>query len=905
MPAFAPEQWRVLSPYLDRALEISPQERGAWLETLRSQDPSLANDLQALLQEHEALGDEAFLKTGAAARPRPVPLAGTTVGAYTLAAPIGQGGMGTVWLARRSDGRFEGQAAVKFLNVALLGGAGEQRFKREGGILARLAHPNIAHLIDAGVADNGQPYLILEYVRGKNIDAYCAEHALDVEARIRLFLDVLGAVAHAHANLIVHRDIKPSNVLVTDDGQVKLLDFGIAKLLADETEPSAATALTGQGERALTLAYAAPEQVTGSAVTTGTDVYALGVLLYQLLTGRHPAESLLKSPVDLMKAIVDTQPPRPSDAVPPANKLRRALRGDLDTIVAKALKKNPAERYSSVTALGDDLRRFLNHQTITARPDTLAYRARKFIRRHRLPVAVTVLVVAGLSTGLYVANQQRIRAERRFRALRELSKKVFALDADIRDLPGSAEARQRLVSASVEYLEGLYSDARGDLDLAQEVGEGYWRIGNIQGVPGTLNLGEAAQAEVSLKKADALIDTVLASRPKDRAALFRSGLIAHDRMILAEEEHRRADALAHARKADALFDALLRLGDAPANERQRAATVYSNLALAHVNMHLYSDAIRYAQRAVELARSLPEARGQLAGGLSVLANGLRYQGDLEGALQAIQEARKIAEGASYPTEIHRMQNLYGIFLREGFILGEDGAASLNRPKEAVAAFQTAFDMAEVAAQKDPIDSSSRKRVGNSGNPLGNVLRHTDPQRAVQVFDLAIRRLREVRNQVTARRDLAMVLANSSYPLRSLHRAEEAKQRVDQSLAILKETKDLPAEKVPLHSEARTALCAQADHEADVGDPRRATEMYEQILDKVMAAKPNVLEDLRETPKLSSIYEALSKLYRRTGDTPKAEELEARRLELWRHWGGKLPTNSYVTRQIAASAPLDR
>ena len=895
----------MLSPYLDRALEISPQERGAWLETLRSQDPSLANDLQALLQEHEALGDEEFLKTGAAERPRPAPLAGTTVGAYTLAAPIGQGGMGTVWLARRSDGRFEGHAAVKFLNVALLGGAGEQRFKREGGILARLAHPNIAHLIDAGVADSGQPYLILEYVRGKNIDAYCAEHALDVEARILLFLDVLGAVAHAHANLIVHRDIKPSNVLVTDDGQVKLLDFGIAKLLADETEPSAATALTGQGERALTLAYAAPEQVTGSAVTTGTDVYALGVLLYQLLTGRHPAESVLKSPVDLMKAIVDTQPPRASDAVPPANKLRRALRGDVDTIVAKALKKNPAERYSSATALADDLRRFLNHQTISARPDTLAYRARKFIRRHRLPVAVTVLVVAGLSAGLYVANQQRIRAERRFRQLRELSKKVFALDADIRDLPGSTEARQRLVSASVEYLEGLYSDARGDLDLAQEVGEGYWRVGVIQGVPGPLNLGQAAQAEVSLKKADALIDTVLASRPEDRKALFRSGIIAHDRMILAEEEHRRADALAHARKADARFDAFLRFADAPASERQRAAGVYSNLALAHVNMHLYSDAIRYAQRAVELARSLPEAREQLAGGLSVLANGLRYQGDLEGALKAIQEARKIAKGTPYRTEIGRMQNLYGIFLREGFILGEDGAANLNRPVEAIAAFQKAFDIAEAAARKDPIDSSSRKRVGNSGNPLGNVLRHTDPQRAVQVFDLAIRRLREVRNQVVARRDLATVLANSSYPLRSLHRAEEAKQRIDESLAILKETKDLPAEKLQLHSEARTALCAQADHEADAGDPRRATEMYEQILDKVMASKPDVLNDLRETPKLSSIYEALSKLYRRTGDTPKAEELEARRLELWRHWGGKLPTNSYVTRQIAASAPLDR
>src|SRR5215472_10237857 len=291
MPAFAPERWRVLSPYLDKALEIPPDERLAWLEVIRKENPSLATDLQTLLKEQAALGKEEFLRTGAAARPTPAPLTGETVGAYTLEAPIGQGGMGTVWLARRSDGRFEGFAAVKFLNVAFLGGAGEERFKREGSILARLAHPNIAHLIDAGVSATGQPYLVLEYVEGKNIDAYCNEHGLEIEARIRLFLDVLAAVAHAHANLIVHRDIKPSNVLVADDGRVKLLDFGIAKLLEGETPEISPTVLTREGERALTLAYASPEQVTGSAVTTGTDVYALGILLYLLLSGKHPAAS--------------------------------------------------------------------------------------------------------------------------------------------------------------------------------------------------------------------------------------------------------------------------------------------------------------------------------------------------------------------------------------------------------------------------------------------------------------------------------------------------------------------------------------------------------------------------------------------------------------------------------------
>src|SRR5262249_11870128 len=320
----------------------------------------------------------------------------------------------------------------KLLNVAFVGGTGEERFKREGSILARLAHPNIAHLIDAGVSHNGQPYLVLEYVEGKNIDTYCKEHALGIESRIRLFLDVLAVVAHAHANLIVHRDIKPSNVLVTGGGQVKLLDFGIAKLLEDEAAASTAAVLTRQGEQALTLAFAAPEQVSGSADTTATDVYALGILLYLLLAGKHPAESTLHSPADLMKAIVDTQPPRPSDALGPANRLRRSLRGDLDTIVAKALKKNPQERDLSVTAVADDLRRYLKHEPISARPDRIAYRARKFVRRNQTAVvlasAALIATVAGLISTIVQARTVRI--ERDF-ALRHWSRAESINDLNV------------------------------------------------------------------------------------------------------------------------------------------------------------------------------------------------------------------------------------------------------------------------------------------------------------------------------------------------------------------------------------------------------------------------------------------------------------------------------------------
>jgi tetratricopeptide (TPR) repeat protein len=421
MAGFTTERWRVLSPYLDQALDLEIEDREPWLASLRLEDPSLATELEGLLDEREALKDSGFLEGTADVVAPPPSLAGLRVGAYTLVSPIGRGGMGTVWLAERNDGRFTRNAAVKLLNTALIGRSGETRFKHEGSLLARLTHPHIAHLIDAGVTSMGQPYLVLELVEGEHIDQYCTRLSLGVEARIRLFIDVLEAVAHAHGNLIVHRDIKPSNVLVRSDGVVKLLDFGIAKLLESDGDASG-PALTLDGGRALTPEYAAPEQLTGGAITTATDVHALGVLLYVLLGGRHPAAGS-ESAADLVRVIVETDPPRLSDAAPNG----KVYRGDLDNILAKALKKRPDERYASVTAFADDLRRYLRHEPVSARPDTLVYRTAKFLRRHAAAVAITaaVLVVIASLIGFYTA---RLAAERdRARLEAEKSAKMSEL----------------------------------------------------------------------------------------------------------------------------------------------------------------------------------------------------------------------------------------------------------------------------------------------------------------------------------------------------------------------------------------------------------------------------------------------------------------------------------------------
>src|SRR5262245_1785150 len=370
MGAIDSSRWLRVSDHLDRVLELPAPERGAFLAALRASSAETAADVEALLQEHRDLSAEGFLDSASPARPLEPPLAGVTIGAYTLESPIGHGGMGSVWLASRSDGRFEGRAALKLLSAALVGRGGEERFKREGTILARLTHPHIARLIDAGVSKTGQPYLVLEHINGRHIDRFCDEERLTVDERIRLFLDVQSAVAHAHANLIVHRDLKPSNVLVTSDastppgaGNPKLLDFSIAKLLEDEIGQPA-TLQTRDTGSAMTPKYAAPEQVMGGAVTTATDVYALGVLLYELLSGRHPAGDAPRSPTDFVKAVAEGAPQRMAaaiEAAPPGvahaiasqrattpERLCRLLRGDLETIVNKALKKDPAERYASV-----------------------------------------------------------------------------------------------------------------------------------------------------------------------------------------------------------------------------------------------------------------------------------------------------------------------------------------------------------------------------------------------------------------------------------------------------------------------------------------------------------------------------------------------------------------------------
>jgi eukaryotic-like serine/threonine-protein kinase len=488
------EAWARLSPRLDELLELSVSERDVRIAQIAREDAALADELSSLLAESTQTDRLSFLEGNPFTAPTDITthatLAGQTIGAYTLERPLGEGGMGTVWLGRRSDGRYEAQVAVKFLNLALLARGGAERFAREGSMLARLTHPNIARLLDAGVAASttagGQPYLVLEYIEGVSIDRYCDSHHLSIENRLRLFLDVLAAVSHAHTNLILHRDLKPSNILVTEQGQVKLLDFGIGKLIAEQDAAASDTELTQLAGRAFTPDYAAPEQVQGNDVTTATDVYALGVLLYLLLTGRHPTTLPTQTPVDRVRAVVEREPPlvshaatKAGDAVVQARatvapKLARMLHGDLDNIVAKALKKQATERYPTAAALADDLRRYLEHEPVSARADSLAYRASKFVQRYRLAVGAASATLLALLAGVIGTTWQAVEAQRQRDLAQQASReaqvqayKATASSSEAQRQRDRAEEALRATEQQRERAEAAQVTAEAQRELAR------------------------------------------------------------------------------------------------------------------------------------------------------------------------------------------------------------------------------------------------------------------------------------------------------------------------------------------------------------------------------------------------------------------------------------------------------
>jgi len=512
--------WAQIRARFDELQPLPPAERDARLAVL-DKDPAATQwvaELRSLLAS-EADATQQFLAPQHTVPEAPAALqAGQSLGPWRLVQPLGAGGMGEVWRAERADGAYEGQAAIKRLHSRLPSAAGAARFAAERRALARLEHPNIARLLDAGQTPDGQPYVVMEHVRGEPIDRACAGRPL--AERVTLFLQLCDAVAYAHRQLLLHRDLKPANVLVTAAGQVKLLDFGIAKVLDDGD-----SALT-QGAALFTPRYASPEQVRGEPVGTATDVHGLGVLLYGLLTGQRPYGRDAEGPLAVAQAVLNEEPQRPSRAVAESRSgsdaealavTPRLLRGDLDTIVLKALHKRPADRYASVDALAADLRAWRDGYPVAARPAPWSLQLRKFLARNRLSGALgglaVLLLVAGLLATQWQAHraEQALRvAERRLVELREVTRQiVFRYHDQILHLPGAVAVRESLLDDAARYLDGLAREAAGDRGLAQELADTYHRLSVLQGESFSPGQERVQAALATATKATSLQDVYL------------------------------------------------------------------------------------------------------------------------------------------------------------------------------------------------------------------------------------------------------------------------------------------------------------------------------------------------------------------------------------------------------------
>ena len=645
------EDWRRVKSLFHAAVEMDAGERPAFLDEACAGDDELRRRVEALLASHEQAGaflvSPALVEAGVIAadeqersrEEQAAALTGGRIGHYEIIREIGRGGMGTVYLAVRADDHYRQQVAIKLVNRGMDTDVILRRFVMERQILADLEHPNIARLLDGGATDDGLPYFVMEYIEGQPITHYCDARRLSIAARLELFREVCAAVQYAHQHLVVHRDIKPGNIAVTAEGVPKLLDFGIAKLLspnwATETDDATASMLV-----MMTPDYASPEQLRGLRITTTSDVYSLGIVLYELLSGHRPYHLTSRVPEEIARLVLREEPPKPSAAITiteesratkneavlitpesvgrtregTAEKLRRRLSGDLDNIVLKALRKEPPRRYASAQELSEDIRRHLEGLPVTASADSVSYRAAKFVKRHSAGVfasafvALTLLSATVITTWqAVVAKRERGRAEQRFNQVRKLANTVlFDYHERIKNLPGATETRKKLVTDALDYLDNLARDSDSSPDLQRELALAYQKVGDIQGGGSeSANTGETGAALENYRKALAIQEKLVSQGQATNA----------DRRTLAKLSINVGDQLAAKSDVQSQEDFC-----------RRAVRILSEIA----------------QRDV----ASTTARSDVAGALFSLAVALRTKGDLDGAITEYRRAAEIYEKLS-------------------------------------------------------------------------------------------------------------------------------------------------------------------------------------------------------------------------------------------------------------------
>src|SRR5262245_42468786 len=710
-----PQQWRSIGEIFDNVVALPTEHRAAVLDRECATDQEVRREVDSLLASHRAAGGflqdrlkhalTSFLETSDA---QP-----TRVGPYRLVRELGRGGMGTVFLAERDDDQYHARVAVKLVRPGMDVDFILARFRRERQTLARLQHPNICRLLDGHTTDSGLPYIVMEYIEGRWLTDYAREHALDIEARLRLFLDVCSAVDYAHRNFIVHRDLKPSNILVDKSGAPKLLDFGICKLLTTDAVAGGHDTVVAP----MTPNYASPEQLHGEPVTASSDVYALGAVLYELLVGRCPRQFEQLTPIAIAKA-VETPISIPSVAAADPMTSRR-LKGDLDNILMRALDSDAERRYESASQLADDIRHYLNDEPVLARPDTVRYRAAKYVRRHRQILGAGLVVVLTLAVGLVVSLYEARLAAARLDQVRTLANKlVFDVNDAVRDLPGATKARQVIIQTGVDYRNSALPSVKGDSRAEVELAKAYRRLGDVQGDTGSANLGDPAGALERYRSALSLLDDAMRRNPRMLEARTEA-INVYDRIgTLQGDTGKLRDAAKTFKQGIDLGVPFATTGDA--DLRGALAGVYLGSSEIKRNMGQYKEALADALECLHLSQAVAAERSTDPEFVRGLATAYATVGMAQNNLAQLEESRANYERgvavlekltAADPRNVSLNRDLMLAYGHIADVLGNPGLPNLGDQAGALRMYQRAADIAKRLFDADRADQRAAKDYG--------------------------------------------------------------------------------------------------------------------------------------------------------------------------------------------------
>jgi len=832
--------WAALKHWFNAVMDAEPSEARRLIETLEGQSPELAVELRSLLDEHRS----AELHTAAVLDGRqPRPEAATPaaeVGPYRLLRELGRGGAGVVFLAERADDEFHRPVALKLLRYTAWDRRSEELLTAERRVLTQLQHANIATLIDWGTTADGAPWLAVEYVDGEPIDAYCRTRALDVAATLAIFEQVCQAVQYAHRRLVVHRDLKPANILVTAGGTVKLLDFGIAKLMEEQS-------VTATVERRFTPAYASPEQIEGLPVTAASDVYALGLLLYELLTGKlpHGGDTIQ----ELARRLEDRPAAPPSETGGLAPDRRRAMRGDLDRIVLHAIERDPERRYPSVEQLLADVERLRDGYPIAARGRSTVDRGRKFVRRNALPVGAAALAAVALIVGAAVAisqarvaRRQQAAAERRFKELQRLAHSVmFDLHDAIRAIPGATEARRTLVATALEYLDGLNAEHIADDSLQQELAGAYYRMAWVQGGLGSQNLGDSEGSRRSYETALRILDGLWTKHEGDLkigalrfAVAYNFSLSRNDPADGAETAGRysvEAQGWADRSPNSASLNAAALLLQAQGRLRNRTGDFAGALeAIDRADVRLRQlQPYAVSERPVALGSEEVTARGvlhALAISAAVRAGTLLDMNRVDEALAANREFLRLEQQAQGVDA--NSPAAAGMLLTDRAFLS-DAALALGHARDAAAEARAEIAGMEAAVSADPAEISAQRDLADAHRHLGNALCALGDRRG-GAAELA--RAAEALSRIAAK-DPGLLLnrANHAATLNDYGNAAASRAAFRDALAILDDCLRLAPHRAELIRERARSYAGLGDTQrsaADWAEFRRRSPLYHRM-----------------------------------------------------------------------------